>query len=248
MKKPSQNDFVSASSEVSSARSFEKASARSLISFQLSGMGGSSAARRTGNRRYNFRAAMKKSRLEAFSDGVIAILITIMVLEFKVPAGAGWRALAPLAPLFSAYLLSFLYLGIYWNNHHHLLHTVERVSGGILWANLHLLFWLSLFPFATAWMGGHRREPVPAAAYGVALLGAAIAYFILVQAILRTHGPGSLLKKAIGDDFKGKLSIVLYAAAIALAFLRPWLAHLVFAVVAAIWLVPDRRIERSLAG
>lgn len=189
---------------------------------------------------------MTKGRLEAFSDGVIAILITIMVLELKVPHGAELSALRPLAPVFLSYVLSFLYLGIYWNNHHHLLHAVKHVRGGILWANLHLLFWLSLIPFATGWAGENHFAALPVALYGVVLLGAAIAYTVLVRLLLASHGPDSPLAKAIGNDFKGKVSLALYVAGIALAFFAPWPAYGLFAVVALIWLVPDRRIERVL--
>jgi uncharacterized membrane protein len=186
---------------------------------------------------------MGKSRLEAFSDGVIAILITIMVLELKVPHGTDWHALAPLAPVFTAYVLSFVYLGIYWNNHHHMLHATRRVTGGILWANLHLLFWLSLFPFATAWMGENHFAPLPTAVYGGVLLCAALAYTILQNVIIADEGPDSPLGRAVGKDWKGKASLVLYLAAIPLAFLREWMADVVYAVVALLWLVPDRRIE-----
>jgi uncharacterized membrane protein len=189
---------------------------------------------------------MPKARLEAFSDGVIAILITIMVLELKVPHGADWRALSPLFPVFTAYVLSFVYLGIYWNNHHHMLHAAGRVDGRILWANLHLLFWLSLIPFATAWMGENHFAALPTALYGVVLLLAAVAYFILARAIIATEGPRSRLAEAFGKDWKGKASIVLYAAAIPLAFLREWLADAIYAGVALMWLVPDRRIERRV--
>jgi uncharacterized membrane protein len=190
---------------------------------------------------------MTKGRLEAFSDGVIAIIITIMVLELKVPHGDSFAALQPLLPVLLCYVLSFLYVGIYWNNHHHLLHSAQQVSGGILWANLHLLFWLSLFPFATAWMGENHFTALPTAAYGVVLLMAAIAYFILQQAILARHGRGSVLAAALGKDWKGKLSPIAYLVAIPLAFLHPWLSNLLFVVVALVWLVPDRRIERALA-
>jgi uncharacterized membrane protein len=189
---------------------------------------------------------MSKSRLEAFSDGVIAILITIMVLELKVPHGTDWKALAPLGPVFTAYVLSFVYLGIYWNNHHHMLHTVRWVTGRILWANLHLLFWLSLFPFATAWMGENHFAALPTALYGGVLLAAAIAYWLLQNVIIAEEGPDSTLARAIGKDWKGKASILLYAAAIPLAFVREWLADVVYAGVALLWLVPDRRIESRL--
>ena len=190
---------------------------------------------------------MGKNRLEAFSDGVIAILITIMVLDLKVPQGASLQALVPMIPVFLSYVLSFVYLGIYWNNHHHLLHAAQHVSGGILWANIHLLFWLSLVPFSTAWMGENAFAPVPTAVYGVSLLLPAIAYVILQQAIVRAHGPDSVLAHALGSDRKGKVSLLLYSAAIPLAFVQRWLAGALFALVALIWLVPDRRIERALS-
>jgi len=192
-------------------------------------------------------AVMGKSRLEAFSDGVLAIIITIMVLELKVPHGKSVEVLAPLLPVLLSYALSFVYLGIYWNNHHHMLHTVHRVTGGILWANLHLLFWLSLFPFTTAWMSENHFAAAPAALYGFVLLMAAIAYFVLQQLIISSQGPQSLLKKAVKSDWKGKLSPVLYAISIALAFYLEWLALAIYVLVALIWLVPDRRIERALA-
>jgi uncharacterized membrane protein len=189
---------------------------------------------------------MGKGRLEAFSDGVIAILITIMVLELKVPHGGGLDAIAPLYPVFLSYVLSFIYLGIYWNNHHHMLHTSRRVNGPILWANLHLLFWLSLVPFATGWMGENHFAPVPAALYGFVLLMAGVAYWLLEQMIIASQGNDSLLKKAVGSDWKGKLSIVVYALAMALAFWSSWIAIGLYVLVAAVWLVPDRRIERVL--
>jgi uncharacterized membrane protein len=192
-------------------------------------------------------AVMGKSRLEAFSDGVLAIIITIMVLELKVPHGKSVEVLAPLLPVLLSYALSFVYLGIYWNNHHHMLHTVHKVTGGILWANLHLLFWLSLFPFTTAWMSENHFAAAPAALYGFVLLMAAIAYFVLQQLIISSQGPQSLLKKAVKSDWKGKLSPVLYAISIALAFYLEWLALAIYVLVALIWLVPDRRIERALA-
>jgi uncharacterized membrane protein len=191
-------------------------------------------------------ATMHKGRMEAFSDGVIAIIITIMVLELKVPHGADLAALAPLAPVFLSYVLSFLYVAIYWNNHHHLLQATKHVNGPILWANVHLLFWLSLFPFATAWMGENHFAPLPVAIYGVVLIAAALAYFVLVQVLLRHHEPGSTLHRAIGDDFKGRISVVIYAAGIALAFWQPWVGFAVYAAVALMWLVPDRRIEKAL--
>ena len=189
---------------------------------------------------------MEKNRLEAFSDGVLAIIITIMVLELKVPHGADFQALEPILPVFLSYVLSFLYVGIYWNNHHHMFHSTKYVSGGILWANLHLLFWLSLFPFATAWMGENHLAPAPTAGYGAVLLMAAIAYYILQQTIIAKQGRDSLLKSAIGSDWKGKLSPVIYLAAIPLAFVSPWIASGMYTFVALIWLVPDRRIERAL--
>jgi uncharacterized membrane protein len=187
-----------------------------------------------------------KSRLEAFSDGVIAILITIMVLDLRVPHGASLTALIPMIPVFLSYVLSFVYLAIYWNNHHHLLHAAQHVSAGILWANLHLLFWLSLVPFTTAWMGENAFAPVPTAIYGVSLLMPAVAYITLQGAIVRAHGADSLLAHALGSDRKGKLSLALYAAAIPLAFVQRWAAGGLFALVALIWLIPDRRIERAL--
>ena len=189
---------------------------------------------------------MSKNRLEAFSDGVLAILITIMVLELKAPHGVELDALKPLVPVFLSYVLSFIYLAIYWNNHHHLLHTVKQVSGGILWANLHLLFWLSLFTVATAWIDENLIAPMPTALYGCILLMAAIAYYILQCSIIARHGRDSLLAAAIGADWKGKLSPVLYLAAIPLSFLHPWVGHAIYVLVALIWLVPDRRIERAL--
>ena len=190
---------------------------------------------------------MTKSRLEAFSDGVIAIIITIMVLELKVPHGESLDALAPLIPVFLSYVLSFIYVGIYWNNHHHMLHAVHKVTGPMLWANLHLLFWLSLLPFATGWMGENHFAAGPSAAYGVVLLMAAIAYFILQQVIIASQGRNSLLKRAVGNDWKGKLSPVLYIIAIVVAFRAQWMAQSLYVLVALIWLVPDRRIEKVLA-
>lgn len=189
---------------------------------------------------------MGKNRLEAFSDGVLAIIITIMVLDLKVPHGTDLTALRPLLPVFFSYVLSFLYIAIYWNNHHHLLHTVHHVSGGILWANLHLLFWLSLFPFITGWVGENHVAPMPMALYGFVLLMAAIAYTILEYTILLREGPDSVLAKALGGDVKGKLSKVLYIIAITSAFWLPWVAACIYLSVALIWLVPDRRIERLL--
>ena len=189
---------------------------------------------------------MPKERLTAFSDGVIAIIITIMVLELKVPHSADWPALAGLAPVFASYVLSFVYIGIYWNNHHHLLHTAARVNGAILWANLHLLFWLSLIPVATGWMGENHFERAPTALYGVALLMPAIAYVILQRAIIAQQGAESPLQRALGNDVKGKISPVLYLTAIALGFVAPWVAQAIYALVALIWLIPDRRIERAI--
>lgn len=189
---------------------------------------------------------MGKDRLAAFSDGVIAIIITIMVLELKVPHGASWSTLAGVLPNFISYVLSFIYLAIYWNNHHHLLHTVTRVDGAILWANSHLLFWLSLIPAATAWMGENLLAPLPTAVYGAVLLMPAIAYYLLQRTIVRKQGAHSVLASALGSDMKGKLSPVLYIAGIALAFIAPWLSILIYVSVAVIWLVPDRRIENIL--
>jgi uncharacterized membrane protein len=189
---------------------------------------------------------MSKGRVEAFSDGVLAIIITIMVLEMKVPHGDDLAALTPLLPVFFSYVLSFVYLGIYWNNHHHMLQTTEHVSGGVLWANLHLLFWLSLFPFVTGWVGENHFATMPTALYGVVLLMAAIAYYILQSVIIAHQGKDSLLARAIGKDVKGKLSPILYAAAIVLAFLDCRVANVLYVLVALMWLVPDRRIERAL--
>ncbi len=189
---------------------------------------------------------MPKNRLEAFSDGVLAIIITIMVLELEAPHEAKLEALKPLFPSLLSYILSFLYVGIYWTNHHHMLHSARRVSGGILWANLHLLFWLSLFPFATAWVGKNHLASTTTAVYGFVLLMAAIAYYILQRTIIAEEGRGSLLAEAIGCDWKGKLSPVLYLAAIPLAFVNPWIASGIYVFVALLWLIPDRRIERVL--
>ncbi len=189
---------------------------------------------------------MEKGRLEAFSDGVIAIIITIMVLELKVPHGVDLAALRPLIPVFLSYVLSFIYLAIYWNNHHHLLQAVRKVNGRILWANLHLLFWLSLFPFATGWMGENHFAALPVALYGAVLLLAAIAYFILTQALISHHGKNSALAIAVGRDFKGKVSVVLYAAAIPLAFVNSWFAGALYILVTVMWLIPDHRIEKTL--
>jgi uncharacterized membrane protein len=189
---------------------------------------------------------MSKNRLEAFSDGVIAIIITIMVLEMKVPHGDSLGTLTPLVPVFMSYVLSFIYIGIYWNNHHHMLHTSTRVTGRMLWANLHLLFWLSLFPFVTGWMGENHFAAVPSALYGGVLLAAAIAYLILQQTIIAAQGPQSPLKAAIGSDWKGKVSPVLYVLGIISAFFLLWVAQALYVVGALLWLVPDRRIERSV--
>ena len=189
---------------------------------------------------------MGNDRLAAFSDGVIAIIITIMVLELKVPHGADWPALSGVAPNFLSYVLSFMYLAIYWNNHHHLLHTVMRVDGLILWANCHLLFWLSLIPAATAWMGENLLAPLPTAVYGGVLLMPAIAYYLLQKAILHKQGARSVLARALGQDLKGKISPVLYIAGIVLAFINPWMSLALYILVAVIWLVPDRRIEKAL--
>jgi uncharacterized membrane protein len=187
-----------------------------------------------------------KTRLEAFSDGVIAILITIMMLEFKVPHGADWRALLPLVPPFLTYVLSFVFLGIYWANHHHMFHATERITGGVLWANLHLLFWLSLIPFVTGWMGENHFAAIPTAAYGVVLLLAAVAYTILQNTIIAGAGPRSKLARAVQGDIKGKLSMVLYLSAIPLAFFNQLFSDAIYVAVALIWLVPDRRIESVL--
>jgi len=189
---------------------------------------------------------MEKYRLETFSDGVLAIIITIMVLELKVPHAVELTALKSLLPVFLSYVLSFIYLGIYWNNHHHMLHTVKHVSGGILWANLHLLFWLSLFPVTTGWMGENHFAATPTAIYGAVLLMAAIAYFILQNVIISKQGPESLLARAIGNDWKGKLSPPLYFIAIPLAYISPWISCGIYALIAFIWIIPDRRIERML--
>jgi uncharacterized membrane protein len=189
---------------------------------------------------------VSKARLEAFSDGVIAILITIMVLELEAPEGSDLEALRPLIPTLLAYLLSFIYLGIYWNNHHHMLQATRRITGGVLWPNLHLLFWLSLVPFTTRWMGDHPTASVPTAVYGADLLCCAIAWWILQNCIVAVEGPHSTLAAAVGRDRKAKVSLAMYIAAIPLAFLRPWIADLVYVTVALIWLVPDRRIESKL--
>ena len=189
---------------------------------------------------------MTRNRLEAFSDGVIAIIITIMVLELRVPLGNSLTVLRPIAPVFLSYVLSFIFMGIYWSNHHHLFQVVEHVDGRVLWANLHLLFWLSLTPFVTAWMGENHFASLPVALYGVVLLLAAIAYFILTRVLLLIHDADSKLAIALGADFKGKISMVIYLLAIPLAFVRPWIACGLYILVAVTWLVPDRRIERTI--
>lgn len=191
---------------------------------------------------------MRKHRLEAFSDGVIAILITIMVLELRVPHGSDLHALRPLLPIFLSYVLSFVILGIYWNNHHHMLQITQRVNGAILWANLHLLFWLSLFPFFTGWMGENHFAALPTAAYGAVLLLAAVAYFILQSLIVAEQGPDSVLADALGRDIKGKTSPIIYALAIPLAFVNRWITVGLYVVVALMWLVPDKRLESKLKG
>jgi uncharacterized membrane protein len=190
---------------------------------------------------------MSKGRLEAFSDGVMAIIITIMVLEMKVPQGADWAALRPLIPVFLSYVLSFIFLGIYWNNHHHLFQAIQHVNGRILWANLHLLFWLSLTPFVTGWMGANHFAAWPVALYGTVLLLAGFAYFILTCALIAHHGRDSALATALGRDCKGKVSLVCYAVAIPLAFVHSWFASALYVLVAVMWLIPDRRIEKALA-
>ena len=189
---------------------------------------------------------MGTNRLEAFSDGVIAVIITIMVLEMKVPHGEAMETLVPVIPTFLSYILSFVYLGIYWNNHHHMLHACQEVTGSMLWANLHLLFWLSLIPFATGWMGENHFAAGPSALYGVVLLMAAVAYLILQQLIIASQGPDSILKKAVGGDWKGKLSPILYAVAIPVAFWWQWVSLSLYVFVALLWLIPDRRIENIL--
>jgi uncharacterized membrane protein len=191
---------------------------------------------------------MGKGRLEAFSDGVIAIIITIMVLELKVPHGTELATLSPLIPVFISYVLSFIYIGIYWNNHHHMLHAANRINGAILWANLHLLFWLSLIPFVTGWMGENHLAALPAALYGVVLLMAGLAYTILARALTKHHGKDSQLALAIGRDFKGIASLILYTIAIGSAFLQVWIAFALYVFVAFMWLVPDRRIEKTYRG
>jgi uncharacterized membrane protein len=186
---------------------------------------------------------MNRTRLEAFSDGVLAIIITIMVLEIKVPHGNDFAALQPLIPVVISYILSFIYIGIYWNNHHHMMHTVKHVSGGILWANLHLLFWLSLVPFTTGWIGENHFAPIPMAVYGIVLLMAAIAYFILQTVIIRAQGEHSLLARAVGNDIKGKMSPIIYSLAIGSNFISQWISGALYVLVALIWLIPDKRIE-----
>jgi len=190
---------------------------------------------------------MKTSRLEAFSDGVIAIIITIMVLELKTPTGHDWSDLRELGHVFGFYALSFIYLGIYWNNHHHMIHMSERVTGAVLWANLHLLFWLSLFPLGTSWMGDSHVAPLPTATYGFIQMMAGVAYYILETTLIKAQGAHSQLREALGSDFKGKISVVFYAVAIAVAWKQPWIAAAIYVGVAAMWLVPDRRIENRIA-
>ena len=190
---------------------------------------------------------MSKGRMEAFSDGVMAILITIMVLELKVPQSADVAVLRPLVPVFLSYVLSFVYLGIYWNNHHHLLQSIKHVDGRVLWANLHLLFWLSLIPFATGWVGENKFASLPVASYGTVLLFAAVAYFILTRALIALHGRDSVLSTVLGRDFKGKISMVDYLVAVPVAFLSSWLAFALYVLVASIWFVPDQRIEKALS-
>jgi uncharacterized membrane protein len=191
---------------------------------------------------------MTKGRMEAFSDGVVAILITIMVLELGVPHGARLEDLAPLGPVFLSYVLSFINLGIYWNNHHHLLQAAHHVNGRVLWANMHLLFWLSLVPFGTAWMGENSFAAIPVAAYGVVLLAAALAYYLLVRALIAREGTDSVLAEAVGNDRKGKASPLFYAIAIPIALVAPWVSFVIYVLVAAIWFVPDLRIERRIGG
>jgi uncharacterized membrane protein len=189
---------------------------------------------------------MTKGRMEAFSDGVFAVIITIMVLEMKAPNGASLTALQPVVPVFLSYILSFVYVGIYWNNHHHLLQAAQHVSGGILWANLHLLFWLSLTPFVTAWMGQNEFAPWPVASYGIVMLFAGTAYFILTRLLIARHGKDSTLAASIGDDRKGKMSLAAYSVAIPLSFVQPWVACACYVGVAIMWLIPDPRIEKAL--
>jgi uncharacterized membrane protein len=195
-----------------------------------------------------WRYRLEKGRMEAFSDGVIAVIITIMVLEIKVPLGADWSALRPLIPTLLIYLLSYVFVGIYWNNHHHLLQATRHVNGQVLWANLHLLFWLSLIPFVTGWMGENNLAALPVAVYGVVLLCAGVAYFVLTRALLSLHRKDSALANAVGADLKGKVSMLIYAAAIALCIVSPWLACALYALVAVMWLIPDRRIEKELSS
>jgi uncharacterized membrane protein len=189
---------------------------------------------------------MGKGRLEAFSDGVLAIIITIMVLEMKVPHGVSWRSLQPLFPVFVSYVLSFVYIGIYWNNHHHMMHAVKQVNGNTLWANMHLLFWLSLVPFVTGWMGENNFATLPVALYGVVLLMAAIAYYILAHALMKLEGKDSTIARAFEKDRKGIISQIIYAAGIGLSFIHPWLGFASYALVAALWFIPDKRIEKKL--
>jgi uncharacterized membrane protein len=191
---------------------------------------------------------MDTRRLEGFSDGVLAIIITIMVLEMKVPHGADFASLWPLWPVFLSYLLSFVYIGIYWNNHHHMLHAAKRVNASIMWANSHLLFWLSLVPFATGWMGENDFAPAPTAVYGFVLLMSAVAYWLLQRTIIREHGKDSVLTRAVGADLKGKISPVLYLAAILSTFFQQWIAQALYVLVALMWLLPDRRIEHTVAA
>jgi uncharacterized membrane protein len=191
---------------------------------------------------------MGKGRFEAFSDGVIAVIITIMVLELKAPHGTDLSALVPLIPIFLSYVISFIYVGIYWNNHHHMLHAVENVNGRSLWANLHLLFWLSLIPFVTAWVNENHFDPLPVALYGVVLLMAGLAYYILVRTLIAHHGPDSALARAMGNDFKGLASLAIYTVAIVLAFVNPWIACALYVLVAAMWFIPDRRIENTVSS
>jgi uncharacterized membrane protein len=189
---------------------------------------------------------MGKGRLEAFSDGVIAVIITIMVLELKVPHGTGLDALVPMIPVFLSYVLSFVYVGIYWNNHHHMLHAVERVNGRTMWANLHLLFWLSLIPFVTGWVNENHYAAIPVAMYGVVLLMSGVAYYILERTLIAHHGRDSTLARALGSDTKGIASVVIYAAAIAIAFVNAWVALALYVLVAVMWFIPDTRIERTV--
>ncbi len=191
---------------------------------------------------------MGKGRFEAFSDGVIAVIITIMVLELKAPHGTDLSALIPLIPIFLSYVLSFIYVGIYWNNHHHMMHAVQRVNGRALWANLHLLFWLSLIPFVTGWVNENHFDALPVALYGVILFMAGMAYYILERTLIAHHGPDSALARAMGNDYKGIASVVIYAVAIVLAFVNPWISCGLYVLVAAMWFIPDRRIENTVAG